>query len=137
MRKLGGKFKELQKYWYSLLEQSGFKDIEKLVDGNLVLKTTSTIKHQRIDAFDCHMDAEYFRCLFHKINDKETTYRNEVDRVVMQMHAEGYKIKDIIDALKNMDVLRSRASVRFIIRKYEMLWEIKYYTPKQLNKKCS
>lgn len=129
------KFKSLQKYWYDILKVSGFEDIEKLVGGELVLKQGADHHLWNVNQLDKEMREEYFTIITHKVNDEETVFRNEVDRIVMQGHAMGAMIRDIIHTLNTHGETRSRASVRYIIRRYEMAWNIRQYTPRQLNKK--
>jgi hypothetical protein len=134
MKQPGGKLRDLQRHWYKILEDSGFEDIEQLVRGELVLKQTANHSMWDKDPFDREMDQEYFRLIFHKACDPTTAYRNEVDKLIMQMHADGAKNIDIVRALETRGDPRCRRAVRVIIRKYEMMWNIRKYTRKQLNK---
>lgn len=132
------KFRSLQKYWYDILRVSGFKDVERLVDGEPVLyhfEAHEFSSRREIDKFDFEMDQEYYRALLHVSNDETTKYKNDVDKIIMRMHAEGAKIRDIIHSLLTYGETRNRASIRYIIRRYEMAWNIRKYTAKQLNKK--
>lgn len=131
------KFKSLQKHWYDLLRLSGFEDIEKLVGGELVLRQTANHQLRDVNQLDKEIREEYFTIIFHKINDEKTVFRNEVDRIIMQEHAEGAMIREIMRTLSIIGESRSRASVRYIIRRYEVAWNIRKYTPRQLNKKSS
>lgn len=137
MKMPGGKLKELQKHWYRKLEESGFKDIEKLVNGELVLKQDAPHSFWYMDSFEIKMREEYHWAISYKINDETTTFKNKIDKLILQMHAAGSKIKDIVSSLISNGEKRNRASVRYIIRRYEMEWNIKRYSPKQLNKKSS
>lgn len=128
------KFRELQRHWYKILEESGFEDIEEMINGRLVLKQSTTFRHNKTEPFDCQMDQEYFRQIYHRVNDELTTYRNEEDKIIMQLYAEGTKIKIIIEELKSKNLTRCRRHIRTIIRQYEMAWNIKNYSPRQLNK---
>lgn len=132
MKGPGDQLKELQKLWYKILEDSGFVDIEKLINGRLVLKQNAAHNLWEQDPLDCELEREYFRLVSHKVNDEATIFRNESDRMILQMHADGLKIKDITAV-----VFRDRKTVRHIIRRYEMAWNIRIYTRRQLNKKAS
>lgn len=136
MKKMGDKFRTLQKHWYKILEDSGFKDIEKLVDGKLFLKEIAPHSFWYMDEFECEMRGEYYRAISKIAFDENTLYKNDVDRMILQMHAEGIKISAIMNALKMKGESKHRLSIRYIIRRYEMAWKIRHYTPKQLNKKC-
>jgi hypothetical protein len=141
-------FRKLQREWYKKLEESGFKDIERFKDDELVFKR-SGIDNSRciewyIEATDLGtieelsegaIKAEYFRIIAQTAKDEETTYRNEVDRHILIRHSEGAKIKTIVTELQELGMPRHRLSVRFIIRRYEMLWGLRRWTRRQLNKK--
>lgn len=135
MKSPGGKFRELQKYWYKILEESGFRDIEKLIGDELVLKQNSDHNGWFIDQFTREMNEEYFRTICEIVGNEDTVFRNDIDKIIMNMHAYGAKIINIVNTLKANNMTRNRASVRFIIRRYEIDWGLKQYTLKQLNKK--
>lgn len=135
MKMPGDKFRSLQKYWYKILEDSGFKDIEKLVNGCLVLKEIAPHSFWYMDSFECQMREEYYRTLVGKTQDENTVYRNDIDKKIMHMFADGIRIGAIVNTLKRDGTPRDRYSVRIIIRRYEMAWNIKTYTKKQLHKK--
>jgi hypothetical protein len=126
--------RELQKQWYKILEDSGFKDIEKLVRGELVLKQVAEHSGWYKDDFTREMHREYFQTITFHAYDEATVYRNETDKIIMQMHADGAKITEIMRALNAITKSPCRRSIRVIIRRYEMDWNIRQYTPKQLNK---
>lgn len=134
MKLPGGKLKDLQKHWYKILEDSGFVDIEKMVGGELVLKQSAAHNFWDIHPFDREMDEEYFRVISHKTNDDTTTYRNALDKIIMQMHADGLKAAEIICSLKSQGISKHRHSIRFIVRRYEMAWGIRQYPLSKLNK---
>ncbi len=127
------KFKSLQKYWYDILKASGFEDIEKLVGGELVLKQSANYQLRDLDPLEKEARQEYFAIITHKTNDEKTLFRNNVDRIIMQEHANGAQMKEIIVALTLRGESRCRRAIRVIIRKYEMEWGIRKYTDQQLN----
>jgi len=135
MKMPGGKLRELQKHWYKILEDSGFKDIEELVNGKMVLKQTSDHSGWYKDQFNREMQEEYFRVIWHHAHDETVEFRNDVDKLILQMYANGSKIVDILRTLEEMGERRERKTVRIIIRRYEVAWDIKQYTPRQLNKR--
>lgn len=136
MKMPGGKLRELQKHWYKILEESGFEDIERVVGGELVLKQYAAHNLWDSHPLDREMEEEYFRIVSHHTNDETTAFRNQVDKMILQMYSDGVKIKDIVQSLETNGVPRNRASVRYIIRRYEVAWNIKQYSPRQLNKKA-
>ncbi len=129
MTKPGGSLKELQKHWYKILEESGFKDIETMVGNELVLKQAANHHIWDKHPLDREMTEEYFRVLFHKAHDEKTLYRNDLDRVTMQMYSDGSKICGIAKITG-----RARNSIRFIIRRYETAWGIRDRSKEELNR---
>lgn len=128
-------FLKLQQSWYEKLAGSGFKDIEKMQGGEMVLIQTASYCYRNTDEFTRNIKEEYYRCLAQVVNAPETTFRNDVDRYVLLRHSEGAKAKTIVNELRGFGISRHRHSVRFIIRRYEMEWGLKHYNPQQLNKK--
>ncbi len=128
-------FRALQITWYEKLSQSGFKDIEKFKGDELVLAQSASHCFGNLDALSSFLKASYFRLLAQLIYDETTVFRNEVDRHILIRYSEGMKIKYIVQELKMLKMPRDRNSVRFIVRRYEMIWGIRNYTAKQLHKK--
>lgn len=78
----------------------------------------------------------YFRLIGMFINDPDTKFRKEVDRIIMLRHSEGAKIATICLELKTWGMKPwDRKSIRILIRRYEMAWGLRTYNRKQLNKK--
>lgn len=126
--------RELQKHWYSILRNHGFEDIEEFKGDELVLKQSAAHNFCSVDPFHKEMKEEYFILIFHKVNDETTFYKTKEDKMIMNLHANGSRIKDIIETLKSHNMYRCRRHIRTIIRQYIMAWDIKHYTPEQLNK---
>lgn len=126
-------FRCLQQTWYKTLSETGFKDIEKISGDELVLVQTASACYRNTDEFTRGMKEEYFRCMAQFANDEETVFRNSIDRHILTRHAEGAKINVISAELKERGVTRNRASVRFIIRKYEAAWGLRAYDSRKLN----
>lgn len=134
-------FHKLQKYWYRRLAQSGFKDIE---DDNQVLASDLCnheimFNEEEETCYENKIEAEsqdiYYRRLSEAINDPSVTFKNEAHWYIMTRHAEGAMIEEIVRELIALGMRRERKSIRFIIRRYEMKWKIRFYTRKQLNLK--
>lgn len=126
------KLLELQLHWYKLLECEGFKDAEYFDGKEFVLKQTTSKCYARALQYNHLATEEYFRLINELVNNPETIFKTEVDRIVLLQHSKGAKIKQIVDFLKELGTPRHRHSVRFIIRKYEMLWNIRFYDRTQL-----
>lgn len=117
-------FEKLQAFWYKRLEQQGFKDIE--TDKNPLGIFIPTFEESQRD---------YFSVLYEIANDEKTTFKNDVHKYILRRFSEGARIKQIVDELVIRETPRERKSIRFIIRRYEMAWGIRFYTSKQLNVK--
>lgn len=126
-------FKALQDAWYQRLADEGFRDQEVLVKGEMQLKWDAQRAYMRMKPLCREMREAYFRLLAQKV--QENGFRSEIDRLILMRYAEGAKIKLIIEELKAIGKTRCRNSVTFIIRRYEMEWGLKEYTPKQLNRR--
>ena len=125
-------FKALQKSWYRRLEEVGFKDAEKLVEGDMVLKQAAEHVFCRADALERETKAAYYRALASRVESE--TFKTEIDKMILVMRSEGMKITRISAALSAMGVGRHRHWVRTTIRRYETAWGIKTYTAKQLRR---
>ncbi len=126
-------FIKLQKEWYRKLEESGFKDIEKIQGEELILVQSASYCYKRTNPLSRSLKEEYFRWIAQEAHDKDTVYRNEVDRYILIRHAEGARVKAIVEELELNNMARDRQSVRFIIRRYEMEWGLRHYDHKQLH----
>lgn len=122
-------FKALQKYWYDRAKESGFHDIEPEIKSDL--------SHLYRDKTQLEIvtKQEYYTLLNHWVYDENTQFRNEFDKHIMRLYAEGARIKSIIEHLNSLGKDCGRQAIRLIIRRYEMKWKIRYYTRKQLNLK--
>jgi hypothetical protein len=133
-------FKKLQQAWYAKLEASGFVDAEEQVQGEMVLRQSAT-PHSFRDgtATEVTARAEYYQVLGEMVEAFE--FDSEIDRTILTMFAEGAKIRSICEALsRGIPSLRQRrrrcrGTVRFTIRKYEMQWGLRKYSPRELNQR--
>jgi hypothetical protein len=128
-------FRKLQREWYQKLADLGFKDVEQLRGNELVLKQLDSQRYQAVSEFERETKEEYFRCMSQIAQDDQTFYKSPVDKLILIKHCEGAKIKTIMHELSKIGEHRNRASIRFIIRRYEMAWGMKVYTASELNKK--
>lgn len=126
-------FIELQRAWYQRLEEEGFQDAEQLVGDQLVLKQIAAHPYRNEDELGRAMKEAYFRLLGQEIQKGE--FITQIDKVILTMFSEGYTYRAICIALEKLGTPRHRKTVRFTIRKYEVLWGLREYTPRQLNKK--
>lgn len=121
-------FKKLQKHWYAILEQSGFKDIERMSNDNFILVSSAKAcyRHNGDDVLR-RAKEDYYRLLTHIVEDEKTVYKSEIDRYIMYRYSQGALIKDIVDELLSVGKKRDRKTVGTTIRRYEKNWGLKRY----------
>lgn len=136
-------FKALQKEWYQKLEDSGFEDIETLDKYGMRLKS----EHRRLfrsrgpndrDMWQkvyIEAKAEYFRTLTHKVNDPDTVYKSDMDRIILYLYSEGETTAKIVECLAAFGYVRKRKSIVYLIRRYEFEWGLRRYSDRQLNRR--
>ncbi len=128
-------FKALQRAWYQRLKDQGFQDAEELIGTELVLRQTAAHPYRGQDQLGRESKEAYYYFVAQQIDD--TVFATDIDRLIMLRHSEGRKICHIVAELEELGMGRTRDTVRYRIRVYEMKWGIRQYTPKQLNKKVS
>lgn len=136
------RFKAMQEAWYAKLEESGFKDAEEMRDGEMMLKQTgdhmlawhTTRMEYTGNLLKFESKETYYRILGEKVQD--SAFQNDVDRIIVTMLAEGHRVKEITEELASQGESRCRMTIRMTLRKYEMKWGLRSYSPKQLNKKA-
>jgi len=126
-------FKELQAEWQKRLEADGFRDIEKMCGAQMELRQFANHSFMANLTREEMQDREtYFNKIVDYIN--ATKFRNEVERLILQWHADGKRLIDIQADLIAAGYYRCKNAVRFTIRRYEMRWGLRAYSPSQLNK---
>lgn len=123
----------MQRAWYAKLAEEGFEDAEELIGTEPMLKQAAAHPYRSLDQLGIHSKETYYRLLGQKI--QEGTFRNDVDRLILTSFAMGTKIQRIVEILQREGKTRCRNTITFVIRRYEMMWGIRQYSPKQLNKK--
>ena len=122
------KFRQLEEEWAKKLEQSGFEDIELFKNGQRYLKNNSRAlfrKNQRTRL----IREQYFQNLSDCLHTH--VFSKELDRIVMTKFAEGITISQIVIDLKAINIEIHRQTIRYIIRRYEHEWGIRYWTAKE------
>ena len=96
------KFKELQRAWYKLLDESGFDDIERsgknrqrIFDeySGILKRPTSVIRAK----YDLFTEKYYNIASFLSYN---ATFLPKIDRKVLELHGKGYTTQRISDYLR-------------------------------------
>ena len=126
-------FRTLQKIWYQRLEETGFQDHERFVGNNSELIQFSVNAYKSMDQTRRENKAAYFNLLSQNLHYAE--FASKVDELILTWYADGKKIKVICEELERLGERRCRGTIRYTIRKYEMKWGMRQYTPKQLNQK--
>jgi len=124
------KFKALSIEWDKKLQANGFIDIETRCGGERVLKQRATNAYMQADEFERESKLEYFCVLSHLA--QTTIFPSPLEQIVMQSHAEGMAIKEIISELNKNGLSRDRRTIRFIIRRWQMKWGIRTWSLSQM-----
>jgi hypothetical protein len=129
-------FEVLEEEWDQKLEDSGFEDQEKKVNGERALKiptsclgrTGGVFRHNRSEV-KRNSKIEYFALISEWVQ-RETDYEDESDRLIMERTAEGKRIREISEELQKLGMRKhNRITIRFIRRRYEDRWGIKKWRP--------
>lgn len=128
---LGKQFKQLEKEWQKKLEQNGFKDIEILKNGQRLLRQSAGNVYRHVDERTRISREQYFQSISY--HTAITVFPKILDGLVMHRYADGKTIKIIVEELARENVRVHRQTIRFIIRRYEHEWGIRYWTLKERN----
>lgn len=126
-------FKALQKDWYQRLANEGFEDAEELIGEEMTLRQSAAHPLRHSSELGIITKEAYYRFLGQNI--QEFTFSSEVDKIILTLFAEGAKIRKIGEELAKVGEARCRGTIRYTIRKYEMVWGLRAYSLKQLNRK--
>lgn len=141
------RFEALNRKWNERLKDSGFKDAEKGTVEERRLKTAAMdpfYKKSRrgrealcISQLKMDTDLLYIEALLEGIRT-EPHFTDEFDRLIMEKTAECRSIKEISDELKSLlpkgrqRSKHNRHTIRYIRRRYEHKWGIRYWRPDQM-----
>ncbi len=126
-------FKELEKEWNKFLEMTGFNDAERIKNGERVLRQNASNAYRQADEFEREAKAKYFQNICHHVN--RTIFTNPIDKFVMTMISDGISIKQIVLELALMGHPTHRQTIRFIVRRHEHIWGIRFWSAKDRNLK--
>jgi hypothetical protein len=115
-------FNSLKKEWYQKLKDSGFQDIEREVGGlQLFHGRKNRISEILNIPYEVRLAKEqYFTLLCQILSDEETTFKNKMDKKILELHCEG--VKNVAIA---KEVHYHTLTVGRIIKKYVKKWGIK------------
>jgi len=130
---------QLIREWYQIAKDSGFEDAEEITKtGDIKLKRYDSLRFKKRDdgrkVRAVLHDREYLDLVQEYVNDPNTEYRNNAERVIMMKHADQWLIKDIVVYLRRMRLYRHRHTVRLVIRRYLHRWGIRNFTLAQLKR---
>ena len=123
-------FQALSKTWELNLKRCGFQDAEVSLKGDRALKQRATNSYRQASELERDTRLEYYRILGQLTN--ETKFKNELEKKIMVMHADGHTIKEIVEGLH---ISRDRKTIRYIIRRWQMKWGIRNWSLSQMNLK--
>lgn len=119
-------FLKLHAEWQRKLEASGFEDIETTSGENL--KQYAPNSYRQAHRLIREAKLEYFRLITHKAHDDE--FIGPLSLTIMTMRGDGVPIIEIAD-----EIGLHRQTVRYIIRRHEHRWGIRFWTARQRNLK--
>lgn len=117
-------FLQLQQHWYKMLEQNGFKDLERVENGERTFEYVHTF-NVPIDDVCRNAKEEFYNLLGQIINDDTTKYKNELEKYVMYHYWQGISTNTISKQLKKMGIGRTQRTVFRIVDKYLREWNLK------------
>lgn len=119
---MSGSFEDLKREWSKRLADSGFKDMDDFPKRGLcTLRENYEIDERRIRP---EAQEEYFHNFIEIVNNERTKYKHEVHEFILKLFITGIGIGKIVEALDERGTPRYRGTVRNIIRKYGMEWNI-------------
>lgn len=126
-------FKALQEEWYQRLKDEGFKDAEMVIDGKHTLENKRTREYQSTPKVVRETKEEYYAVLAQCVHCH--WFDDDIERRVLTWYAQGRRIRDICDDLERMGEPRARDTIRYMVRRYEVIWGLRTYTRQQLHLK--
>lgn len=136
-------FIAMQRDWYARLKDLGFEDVEEAGYDERIRHDMPLLAQGPIAADR----RRYCELLAERL--ETATFANPTDELIMQMRAEGARIKEIVEKIveagsgpvyvrraEHFGETYVRRAVRYRIRVYEMKWGLRSYTAKQLGRKA-
>lgn len=133
MRKIKNDIKRLEDKWNKILDDSGFVDIEETKGKDRVLKQIANHAYWRSGKLAVKSKFEYYNSISQKVQIEK--FDCGIDKLILVMASQGMSHASIVRILSSIGKRRYRATIRFIIRRYEMKWGLKSWTLKQMNLK--
>lgn len=126
-------FRQLAKTWNQKLEEVGFIDSEIDLKGDRSLRQRATNAYRQASELERESRLGYYRLLGYLANNEQ--FQNALEELVMQRHADGASIKEIVNEVKQSGLSRDRKTIRHIIRRWQMKWGVKTWSLRQMNLK--
>lgn len=141
-------FKQQSDVWEKILKNSGFIDAEVGLKDDRVLKQNAPNSYRQATQLERESREEYFSIIGHFVNNTNilngekdlplfeyACFPNEVEKYVLHRHSEGATIQEIVKEMSINGVSKHRKTVRYIIRRWEMKWGIRFWSLKEMNLK--
>jgi hypothetical protein len=130
--------KKLKDEWDAKLRASGFVDIEKEVNGKLIIAEKDFSHGVMAELYRRPAEVvrsaseEYYRRLSQHC-EAEKEFEDDSDKLIMELTSNGHSIKEISDELKKKGLRKhNRDTIRYIRRRYEHKWQIRQHKPHQM-----
>lgn len=114
-----GAFKQLKGEWYKKIQELGFVDIE---DEHGRLKQNASNSYRTSIQPVIESKLRYYELLGQMAHQE--TFRDHVERLIIERRSNGVKFKDICRELKEMGERCHKSTIRRIMRYYERKWGI-------------
>lgn len=121
-------FKERQAYWYDLLAQSGFKDIET----NEQLKAHASDAYRNSPEPTRNAKCEYYLELSRLVKEKAAEFDEGIDYFVIYKLSLGLTQAQVLRELEGLGAARDKHTITYIRRKYEHRWGLRQWKPEQM-----
>lgn len=121
-------FRSKEREWYRRLSDTGFRDAEKTVGSNRVLKKRACNSYRESKGSARENKERYFEVISQNIHI--TSFQNEKEQFVLLKFAEGLSRVDIVREVRNIGISIHRNTVTHIIRRYEHLWGLRFWSLK-------
>lgn len=121
-------FKKLSQEWNRKLE-TPYKQINPYLNYQQTRSSILVAYHRRDYFLQLSQHMEHFKAIHY---DKQPKLKAKRDRIILQLRSEGCLIQEILAKLNQVGIQIHRQTVRFIIRKYDTLWGIRFWKPSQM-----
>ena len=116
-------FKKLQLVWNEKLKESGFKE---------ELENIASTSYGKASPLERETRLEYYLKVEECFN--KTIFDDPAECIIMGLHAQGCDSREIGVKLLEAGISRHKRTILYTIKRYQMKWGIRSWTPKQMKK---